>query len=248
MSAVATWRQNRAQHPILRRLLPLVTLPMVTLGLILGLTPGCERSEALKSSEAGSTAKGENLPFHEDSGASSNVAISNVASSNKDGSATPGVSDPKQLASLPFRVPGQPRLLAAGTLLTVQLQESLSTARAHAGDQFSAVVTTPLTVGQDILVDSGTVVTGRIESEGLRAGHPGQAPGAGYFRLTLSSITVEGRQLAVRTSSLFARGTVQSKSIAVQEGHRLTFRLTDPVVLDETRNPMHSQSPSPASP
>lgn len=233
MSAVVTWRQNRAQHPILRRL-----LPMVTLGLILGLTQGCERSEALKSSEAGSTAKGENLPFHEDS----------VASSNKDGSATPGVSDPKQLASLPFRASGQGRFLAAGTLLTVQLQEPLSTARAHAGDQFSAVVTTPLSVGQDILVDSGTVVTGRIESEGLRAGHPGQAPGAGYFKLTLSSITVEGRPLAVRTSSLFARGTVQSRGIAVQKGHRLTFRLTDPVALDEARNPMHSQAPSPASP
>jgi hypothetical protein len=137
--------------------------------------------------------------------------------------------------------------LAAGTLLTVQLQEALSTARAHAGDQFSAVITTALTVGQDILVKSGTAVTGRIEAERSRAGRPGQGRGAGYFKLTLSSITLEGQTFAVRTSSLFARGTVQSRGIAVEKGHRLTFRLTDAVVLDETRTTMNSPSASPAS-
>lgn len=126
----------------------------------------------------------------------------------------------------------------------MQLQESLSSAKAHAGDQFSAVITSPLTAGEDILVKSGSVVKGRIEAERSQGGHSGREPGSGYFRLTLISIMVEGRPIAVQSSSLFARGTVQSKSITVQKGRRLTFRLTDPVTLGETSSTINSQLPS----
>jgi hypothetical protein len=233
MPAVATLCRNREQQPA-----PQGLCLVLILGLILGLTQGCARSEALKRGEVGSASKEENLPFHADS----------VQTSTSDVAPTAGAPDPKQSASVPFMALSQPRILAAGTLLTVQLQESLSTAKAQAGDQFSAVVTTPLTADRDILVKSGTAVTGRIESEQSLAGHPGQVQGAGYFRLTLSSITIEGRQVAVQTSSLFARGTVQPMGIGVQKGHRLTFRLTAPVTLDEAHITANTpESPIPSS-
>jgi hypothetical protein len=86
-------------------------------------------------------------------------------------------------------------------------------------------------------------VSGRIESEGLQAGRAGRTPGAGYFGLTLSSITVGGREITVQTSSLFARGAVQAAGVAVQKGRRLTFRLTAPVELDEGRAKANTKSP-----
>jgi hypothetical protein len=232
MPAVATFCRNREQ-PVLRAL-----CLVLGLGLSLGLTQGCARSEALKRGEVGSATKEENLPFHADS----------LPASSSGGERTAASSDPKQSASVPFRALSEPRILAAGTLLTVQLQEPLSTARARPGDTFTAVVTTPLTGGQDILVKSGAVVIGRIESEALQAGHAGRTPGAGYFRLTLSSIAVGGREVTVQTSSLFARGAVQPAGVGVQKGHRLTFRLTVPVALDVGPTTAITQSPSPSIP
>lgn len=218
MPAVATFPRNREQQPALRAL-----CLVLSLGLSLGLSPGCSRSEALKGGEVGSATKEENLPFHADS----------VPASSNDRASNGAATDPKHSASVPFRGLSQRRVLAAGTLVTVQLQEPLSTAEARPGDQFTAVVTAPLTTDEDILLRSGTAVTGRIESEGLQTGHSKRMPGAGYFRLTLISITVEGRQVAVQTSSLFARGTVQPAGVGVQKGHRLTFRLIAPVEFDE---------------
>jgi hypothetical protein len=122
-------------------------------------------------------------------------------------------------------------------------------AKVHPGDLFTAVLAVPVTVGHDIVVKSGTVVTGRVESERSLAARPGQVPGSGYFRLTLSSITVEDQQVAVHTSSLFARGTAQPMGIGVQKGHRLTFRLTDLVALDESPTMANTrQSASHANP
>ncbi|MGA8761562.1 MAG: hypothetical protein WB562_01625, partial [Candidatus Sulfotelmatobacter sp.] len=64
----------------------------------------------------------------------------------------------------------------------------------------------------------------------------------GYVRLTLSTITIDGKRLPLQTSSLFAQGTVQPivrsdgvanpSGIRLPRGRRLTFRLTVPAVLD----------------
>ncbi len=85
------------------------------------------------------------------------------------------------------------------------------------------------------------MATGHIES--VRAG-----AGSGYFQLTLTAITVEGRPLALQTSSLFARGTVQPPDeIRVQKGRRLTFRLTSPVLIDELEALANRQFPGSSS-
>src|SRR4029077_19153557 len=112
----------------------------------------------------------------------------------------------------------------------------------------AASVSAPLLVDHDTVVQRGTAVTGRVESARSLSGRPGLVSGTGYFRLTLSSITVEGRKIALQTSSLFARGTLQPpKGVGVQKGHRLTFRLTAPVTLDEPNSMANRQSPGPAT-
>ena len=204
--------------------------------LALSLSQGCARSEPASPTNAGPAGE-QKLPFRPDAD----------QASSSSGGAHPAIPpDPKSDTGLPFRAASHPRILPSGTLLTVQLEDSLSTATVHAGDAFTASVAAPLTIDGDTLIERGTAVTGRVESAQSQGDRPGLVPGSGYFRLTLNAITVEGRQLALQTSSLFARGTsepsnvsslsgasdMRSHSLQVQKGHRLTFRLTAPVTLD----------------
>ena len=118
----------------------------------------------------------------------------------------------------------------------MQLENSLSAAKVRDGDSFTASVAAPLTIDGDPLIERGTVATGHVESVRSQAG-------SGYFQLTLSALTVEGRPLALQTSSLFARGTLQqSDGVRVQKGRRLTFRLTSPVTLNEPKSMANRQS------
>jgi hypothetical protein len=213
------------------------------------LNQGCARSEPSNPTNASSTAGEQKTPFRP----------SADSASASDGM-HPAVSPDSKLAvSLPFRTLSHPRILPSGTLLTVQLEDSLSADKVRAGDAFAASLAAPLAIDGDTLIERGTTVTGRVESAQSQADLPGLIPGSGYFRLTLSAITVEGRQLALQTSSLFARGSSQpvivsasasqsdlrSHGLQVQKGHRLTFRLTAPVTLDAPNSMANRQSSGP---
>jgi hypothetical protein len=203
----------------------------------LSLSQGCDRSEPQHQTDKSSPVSEQNLPFHPDAQGTSASAIS---------------PDPKVASGLPFRIAPQ-HILPSGTLLTVQLEDSLSTNKVRPGDTFTALVAAPLTIDGETLLKRGTAVSGRIESAQSLTDHPGgpsdlRYSGSGYLRLTLSAITVEGKQLAVQTSSLFARGALQpSNDIQVQKGRRLTFRLTAPLSLDEPGSMANRQYPGPTS-
>jgi hypothetical protein len=172
------------------------------------------------------------------------------------GSATPAVPPPARVANVaPFHVLSPLTVLPAGTLLTVQLPNLLSTNDLHPGDAFSASVAAPFIVSGKTLVESGTSVVGRIES--VRLGNTNEAAGRGYFQLTLNSISVGGRTVAIQTMSLYTRATMQPSKISshpasagIQKGRRLTFRLTAPVTLDNSAplsSPMPATNASPSS-
>jgi hypothetical protein len=151
------------------------------------------------------------------------------------------LSDPKETSALPFRAGPQSRTLPSGTLLTVQLEDTLSTAKVRASDTFQASVAAPLALEGNSFVERGTVATGHVESVRSNAG-------SGYFQLTLTAITLQGRPLALQTSSLFARGTLhQADGVRLQKGRRLTFRLTSPVTLNDPNSLANRQFPSPTS-
>jgi hypothetical protein len=184
---------------------------------VLSLSLGCARSGPLHRSDSVSGASEQELPFRPDVDRASYSEGTHPAAS----------LEPKLSSALPFRTGLQGRVLPSGTLLTVQLEDALSTAKVRAGDTFTASLATPLAIEGDSLIERGTTATGHVESVRSHAG-------SGYFQLTLSAITVEGRPLALKTSSLFARGTFQQPDgIRVQKGRRLTFRLTSPVTIKE---------------
>jgi hypothetical protein len=186
--------------------------------LVLGMSLSCAHSQPLGRGETGAAANDQKLPFHPGA---------DQASANDD--SHPAVSpDANATSALPFG--SHSRILPSGTLLTVELENTLSAARARAGDTFMASIAAPLAIDGGPLIERGTVATGHIESVRSQAG-------SGYFQLTLSAITVEGREILLKTSSLFAKGTFQqSDDVRVQKGRRLTFRLTSPVMLNEPKS------------
>jgi len=229
MHTVASLRRV-GEHPY--------ALIVVGLTLTLGLSSSCVRTEPPQIVDSGSPAGGQELPFRAENGQTSSTGGAGSAAS----------SASKPAGALPFRVASRPRILPSGTLLTVQLDGPLSSAKAMAGDIFPASVAAPLKVDGDTLIERGTAVTGRVESSQSQTDRGGSSPGSGYFRLTLSGITVSGRQVSLQTSSLFARGIAQPPDgVRVQKGRRLTFRLTAPVALDDSSSGADRQSLRPST-
>ncbi len=229
----------------------------VLLCLAMGLVQGCGRPNAFHRTQTGASSPSsdsdQRLPFHQ-----------NPDRASETDAARPAIPPDQQRDSgTPFRSPVRGRSLPAGILITVRMESSLSTVHVSAGDPFTASVAGPLTIDGDTLVERGTPVSGRVESAEGPTDRPGLSPDPGYVRLTLSTITVDGRPLVVQTSSLFARGTFRSSArgearladpksdacssgFCVQKGRRLTFRLTAPVTLTDHNSVAKREFPSPA--
>jgi len=210
-------------------------------GLVLGLslTQSCARSEPSRPGDAASEVSEQKLPFHPSTDQAAAGEGAHPAVSPDPNSPDANSLNPKTTAAAPFA--SRAHVLPSGTLLTVQLKNSLSTTDVRGGDTFTASVMAPLAIDGDSLVEPGAVATGRVESVRSQAG-------SGYFQLRLSALSVEGRQLALQTSSLFTRGTSQPPDgLRVQKGRRLTFRLTSPVTLNEPKSLANRQSPGPAT-
>lgn len=221
----------------------------VALCLGVSFVQGCGRSNALHRTDTAPSSPSsdgdQRLPFNE-----------NPASEGD--SARPVVPhDGQQDGGTPFRSPARTRSLPAGMLITIRMESSLSTAQVSSGEAFTASVAGPLTIDGNTLIERGTPVRGRVESAQPPADRPGLSPDPGYVRLTLNTMTVDGRAIVLQTSSLFARGTFQTSgssgnlgshvwasAFRVEKGRRLTFRLTAPVMLADPNSIANRQYPS----
>jgi hypothetical protein len=207
--------------------------------ILLTVGQGCARQEPWHRSDGSLAASQQELPFHPERGLT------------EDGAAPAVPAGPQAPSAIPFH-PAEGRVLPSGTLLTVQLEDSLSLGRVRAGTPFLASVAEPFTVAGHILIDRGSRVMGRVESalsEGLQSGG---TPASGYFQLSLTSMIVNGRDLALQTSSLFTRGAEPSshqysRGAQLMKGRRLTFRLTAPVTLDDGGSIANRQYLAPGS-
>ena len=145
--------------------------------------------------------------------------------------------------------------LPEGTPIPIRLQSALSSAAAHAGDSFSAIVDEPVVIDGQMLIDGGTPATGRVLEAKPSANSPvrslERSLAPGYLRIVLVSLTVAGRPIMIETSSIFAKGGIRevrnpatgAASGASRKGkdkdrdivfgidRRLTFRLAQAVDL-----------------
>ncbi|HVJ05515.1 MAG TPA: hypothetical protein VM578_07570 [Candidatus Saccharimonadales bacterium] len=101
----------------------------------------------------------------------------------------------------------QPIEIPSGTSLSVRLQSSISSASAQPGDRFHAVLNSPLRVHGQTLASSGSEVVGKV----VAAEHSGRLEHPGMLSLELDSIQVRGRNVAIQTSRVTAKGTSHKK-------------------------------------
>jgi len=138
------------------------------------------------------------------------------------GSEKGGLSPTQAFASTPVPV---------GTAIVICLQASLSSANARAGDGFDAVLDQPVIVNGQTLMPQGTMVKGTVMAVARASG---RSQDAGYLRLTLSSIVINGRILAAHTSSVFAKGEWPDRDRAAtrakfSEANQNRLVRTDPI-------------------
>ena len=207
-------------------------LPLLTIcGLLLAvaLAAACSRRLALSGADATGKTDSRDLPFHSD-----------TDTAGPEGKSQPSVPDQRDSSSraISFNSTAT-HVLPPGTLLTVRLENPLTSAKANTGKPFLALVNEPVTVEGRTLIPADAEVKGRVESS--RVFNPKRR--TGYLRLTLESIRIGDKQLSLPTSSLFARGTIDtenaastgasSRIIRLKQGRSLTFRLTAPVDLSK---------------
>ncbi len=163
-----------------------------------GVTPAAGASPTLSTSPASEG----NAPGSSTAQGSSNAPGSGTAqgSSTTQGSSTAQGSGPATDSYHPVQVP-------SGTAVSVRLQSSISSASAQLGDRFKAVLDSPLRVGGQTVAAAGSKVTGRV----VAAEHSGRLEHPGFLQLELSSINAGGREVAISTSKITAKGASHKK-------------------------------------
>jgi len=89
-------------------------------------------------------------------------------------------------------------ILPEGTRITLQLNRNLSTKTNSEGDTFTAVVTAPVYLGDQIVIPKGSEVSGSIS----RIIRPGRFKGKAIMHMLFQSIDIPGRGQAPIVASL----------------------------------------------
>ena len=124
------------------------------------------------------------------------------------GPPSPWITRPPPLPFRPTLHPGLP----AGTLLTVRLESSFSITEARVGKTFNASVAAPVILDGETLIAPGTPVSGRVESAQAPLDEAGPMPKPALVRLSLNTLTIDGRRLPLQTSNLFTKATLRQDS------------------------------------
>ena len=105
--------------------------------------------------------------------------------------------------------------LSKGTPIYVRLRQSISSSTAEPGQSFSAVLDEPLVVEGRMVAPQGTAVSGCV----VAARKSGGLRDAGYLRLTLSALTIKGKDVPIQTSSVFVEGgSYKNRNLAFMGG------------------------------
>lgn len=115
-------------------------------------------------------------------------------------------TDSSDTQKLPF-TESKPAVIPASTAIYVRLQQALSSKSARPGEKFSAVLDEPLMVDDQSVAPKGAPVEGRV----VAARDSGRLHNSGYLRITLCSITVNGKSIPLQTNSMFVTGGTYKK-------------------------------------
>jgi len=115
--------------------------------------------------------------------------------------------------------PPPPIVVPAGTILTVTVDQSISTKTNTSGDAFPASLAEPVTVDGQTAIPQGAHATGTV----TQAQAAGRIKGGAVLALTLDSVTVNGQKYQIQSSSFEEAGKGRGKRTAVGAGGGAAF-------------------------
>jgi hypothetical protein len=107
-----------------------------------------------------------------------------------------------------------PLVVPTGTIITVRLNESLSSKSSQAGQTFTASVVNPVEREGKTVIPAGSNATGTV----VAAHAAGKFKGASLLQIKLDSITVGGRPHSIETSSVARAEKGKGKRTAAMIG------------------------------
>ena len=128
-------------------------------------------------------------------------------------------------------VPGaiaQPRQLLQGTQIHLQLLTDVNSGAAKEGDPFMAVVTEPVSLGDQMILQAGTRVHGVITTIG-KARRFSLFRGEAYLNLSFRSVEIDSRLIPVQMSLL----SIEMPGKDGDSGRRKDVKITEGQVVEE---------------
>jgi hypothetical protein len=163
---------------------------------------GCNKSNPNSNSGNPSGAATANTPAGNSSAA--NSPASGAAATN---------TTPSQPAASP------PVVIDAGTLLTVTIDQTVSSKTNNNGDPFAASLAAPISVGGVTVLPTGTRAKGTV----VQADSAERVKGGAVLALTLDSITVNGQPYSIQTSEFEETIKGRGKRTAIGAGGGAAF-------------------------
>jgi hypothetical protein len=130
-----------------------------------------------------------------------------------DANAAPSVSDAAKTAVKKVLEP-KPLVVPAETVIAVVLDETISSKTSKSGDKFTATVESPVEIDGKVVIPKGARAEGVVNE----AKAAGRFKGGAVLSLTLTSITVNGRDHEIQTSSAMTSSKGKGKRTAVMVG------------------------------
>jgi hypothetical protein len=93
-------------------------------------------------------------------------------------------------------------VIPSGTAITIRLQNAVSSATSAAGDRFEATLDQPIVIEGETVAPEGAHVFGRV----VAARRSGRLVHSGYLRIALSSLSLNGKDVPVQSSSVMVAG------------------------------------------
>ena len=149
---------------------------------------------------------------------------SSAAPSSSDGSssaaapggdaAAPGSAMSSTAMSSMKPEPAKTLVVPAGTVLTVRLGQTVGSKISSAGQTFTATLATPVMVDGKTAIPSGATASGTV----VDAKPLGRFKGGAVLQLRLTSLTVDGAERSISTSSVVRTEKGKGKRTAVMAG------------------------------
>jgi hypothetical protein len=122
-------------------------------------------------------------------------------------------------ASAPAPAPAPPIVVPSGTILSVTVDQSISSKTNNPGDHFDASLAAPVIVGEKQVIASGAKVVGTV----THAKSAGRFKGHAELGVTINSINVNGETYALKTSFVSEAGKGRGKRTAIGVGGGAAF-------------------------